>query len=111
MDRILIILKKENGPRASSFKYHIFKHIYVYAADLRRAFTGPLMLELDSHPRKSSFHTRKGVRKCLSSYLSQSSMHLSSNIMQSLERFTLYAISIPAGHDCIGSMVGFPMCS
>ena len=52
MDRILIILKKENGPRASSdpaqgFDTIIFKHVYwyiVYAAALRLAFIGPLVL-------------------------------------------------------------------
>ena len=38
MDRILIILKKENGPRASSVKYHniqIHVCLLVYEADLR----------------------------------------------------------------------------
>ena len=36
MDRILIILKKENGPRASSVKYHNIQIcLLVYEADLR----------------------------------------------------------------------------
>ena len=36
MDRILIILKKENGPRASSVKYqNIQICLLVYEADLR----------------------------------------------------------------------------
>ena len=36
MDRILIILKKENGPRASSVKYHSIQIcLLVYEADLR----------------------------------------------------------------------------
>ena len=38
MNRILIILKKENGPRASSVKYHntcIQICLLVYEADLR----------------------------------------------------------------------------
>ena len=51
MDRILIILKKENGTRASSapalglIKYHNIQIcLLVYEADPRRAFTGPLVL-------------------------------------------------------------------
>ena len=36
MDRILIILKKENGPRASSVKNHNIQIcLLVYEADLR----------------------------------------------------------------------------
>ena len=47
MDGILKILKKENGPRASSapaLELNIQTCLSVYAADLRRAFTGPLVL-------------------------------------------------------------------
>ena len=36
MDRVLIILKKENGPRASSVKYHNIQIcLLVYEAGLR----------------------------------------------------------------------------
>ena len=54
MDRILIILKKENGPRASpahtlGLNTIIFKHVYWYMQQisgecLQDQFTGPLVL-------------------------------------------------------------------
>ena len=48
MNRILIILKKENGPKASSapalgLNAIIFKHVYWYMQQIS-AFTGPLVL-------------------------------------------------------------------
>ena len=53
MDRILIILKKENGPRASSapalgLNTIIFKHVYWYMQQTQVSRTiGPLVLIFD----------------------------------------------------------------
>ena len=44
MDRILIILKKENGPTEVTKYHNIQICLLVYEADLRCAFTGPLVL-------------------------------------------------------------------
>ena len=45
MDSLLIILKKKNGPRASSAPIlGLFSITFVYTADVRSAFTGPLVL-------------------------------------------------------------------
>ena len=54
MDRILIILKKENGPRASSapaleLNTIIFKHVYWYMQQTQESVyrtIGPLVLSL-----------------------------------------------------------------
>ena len=62
MDRILIILKKENGPRASSapalgLNTIIFKHVYWYMQQTQVSVyrtIGPLVLKFRWHSGRAS---------------------------------------------------------
>ena len=67
MDRILIILKKENGPRASSapalgLNNIIFKHVYWYMQQTQVSVyrtIGPLVCRTWSEILKTGFHARR----------------------------------------------------
>ena len=71
MDRILIILKKENGPRASSapalgLNTIIFKHVYWYMQQTQVSVyrtIGPLVLPLVSTRIVSTIHVRGGSKE------------------------------------------------
>ena len=79
MDRILILLKKENGPRASSapaleLKSIIFKHVYWYMQQisgerLQDHWSSGLMIEIHTNHRVTesmciSIHTYSSLLCC-----------------------------------------------